>query len=238
MMQNNGYLWGAVLAVLIIIAGVFIFRAHQTSAPSTTASSTSMGTTTVDLGNGETVTLPPGVTLHEEDSTTTASGTVQPPSLTGDIVISATLAPDVQAALRTNEQTLITQLKAAPARIDLWLKLGTYRKIAGDYAGAQVAWQYVVNSGASNIAYIAYGDLGELNLDFLKNYPRAEADYKAAISLSPQSIDYYRELFLMYTTVYKTNTTAAADIVAQGLKANPNNPDLVQMRQQLQTKSN
>jgi len=235
-MQNNGYLWGAALAVLIIIVGVFTFRAYQAAAPSPTASSTSMGTTTVDLGGGNSVTLPPGVTLEQVGSTTASHTAVQPPSLMGAIVISPTLAPDVQAALRVNEQNLITQLKAAPTRLDLWLKLGVYRKMAGDYAGAQVAWQYVVSS-PSNLSYVAYGNLGELNLDFLKNYPKAEADYKAAISLNPQVIDYYRELFLMYTTVYKVGTTAAADIIAQGLKANPNNPDLLQLQQQIQTKS-
>ena len=231
--MKNTYIWGIILAALIIVAGVFIFRAHKVGAPSTTASSTSMGTTTVDLGNGQTVTLPPGYTLHEQDSTSTTANNIPPPSLTGAIVISPSISSDEAAVLRTNEQGLITQLMTSPTRIDWWLQLGTYRKIAGDYAGAQVAWEYVVNSGGSNIAYIAYGNLGELNLDFLKNYPKAEADYKAAINLSPKTIDYYRELFLLYTTVYKTNTSAAADIVAQGLKANPNNPDLLQMQAQL-----
>jgi len=228
-MKNNGYIWGAILAVLIIIAAIFLFRAHSAMTPGSAASSTSMGTTTVDLGNGQTITLPPGATLHEEDSTSTGSVAVQPPSLTGPIVISSTLAPDVQTTLRADETDLITQLKAAPTRIDLWLKLGTYRKIAGDYAGAQVAWQYVV-SGPSNIQYIAYGNLGELNLDFLKNYSKAEADYKAAINLSPQTIDYYRELYYLYGT--ENNPAAQKAILAQGLKANPNNPDLLQLQSQ------
>ena len=230
-MKNNGYVWGAAIAV-VIIGALLLFRANRAAAPSPTASSTNMGTTTVDLGNGQTITLPPGAVYHDLGTTTT-SNNVQPPSLTGPIVIAPSTAADVAAALRTNEQTLIGQLKAAPTRIDLWLKLGTYRKIAGDYAGAQVAWQYVVNSGASNIAYIAYGNLGELNLDFLKNYPKAEADYKAAISLNPNVIDYYRELFYLYGT--EGNPTAQAAILAQGLKANPNNPDLLDL--QKQTKS-
>jgi hypothetical protein len=234
-MQNNGYLWGAILAVFIIIAGVFIFRAHKASAPSLTASSTSMGTTTVDLGNGQTVTLPPGYTLHEEDSTSTATANnVPPPSLAGAIVISSPLDPAQQASLRTNEQTLITQLKAAPTRIDLWLKLGAYRKIAGDYDGAQVAWQYVVNSGPSNIAYIAYGNLGELNLDYIKNYIKAEADYKAAIALNPHVTDYYRELFYLYGT--ENNPTAQAAILTQALKINPGDSGFLALQKQLLTK--
>jgi len=229
-MQKNGYLWGAVIGVLIIVVAGLVIHSHAL-VPSNTASSTpsATGTTTVDLGNGYVATLPPGVKLTEIDSTNTAPTA---PSLTGAIKFSPSVSPDVQAALRTQENTLITQLKANPARLDLWLQLGVDRKIAGDYQGAAEAWNYVA-AFKSNVQYIAYGNLGDLYMNFVKDYPKAEANYKAAIALNPQFIDYYRDLFTLYSSFYKTNTTAAADIVAQGLKANPNNPDLLQLQSQL-----
>jgi tetratricopeptide (TPR) repeat protein len=229
-MQNNRYLWGAVATVLILGSYV-IFHSRQTALQNNTASSTpSIATTTVDLGNGQSVTLPPGVTIETVGTTTaSASSAVKAPSLNGAIKIDAKLASDVQAALRTNEQTLITQLKANPDRLDLWLKLGLYRKMAGDYAGAAEAWNYVANS-QSNISYVAYGNLGNLYADFLKDYPKAEASYKAAIALKPTVIDYYRQLYYLYKGFYKINTSAAGDILRQGLKANPNNPDLLQLQ--------
>jgi hypothetical protein len=236
-MKNNGYIWGAVVAIVIIIAAFFIFHARQVSAPSSTASSTSLGTTTVDLGNGQVVTLPPGATLHESTSTVTGSAAVPPPSLSGTINISSSLPADAQTVLRTQETTLIQQLKAAPTRVDLWLQLGVDRKIGGDYAGAEVAWNYVATAGPSTINYVAYGDLGDLYMNFDVNYSKAEANYLAAVKIAPTVIDYYRDLFTLYRSFYKTNTTAAADIVAQGLKANPNNPDLLQLQKQLQTNS-
>ena len=82
--------------------------------------------------------------------------------------------------------------------------------------------------------YIAYGDLGDLYMNFDVNYPKAEANYKAAIAINPHVIDYYRDLYTLYTSFYKVGTGAAANILAQGLKANPNNPDLLQLQSQIE----
>jgi tetratricopeptide (TPR) repeat protein len=156
---------------------------------------------------------------------------VPPPSLTGPIIISSSSLPaDAQAVLRSDEQTTISQLKAAPTREDLWLQLGVDRKIGGDYAGAEVAWNYVAQTGPTTITYVAYGDLGDLYSSFDVNHPKAEADYKAAIAINPKVIDYYRELFYLYGM--DNNPTAQSAILAQGLKANPTNPDLLQLQKQ------
>lgn len=236
-MKQNGYVWGAVIGALIIIVVAFVIhsRAVAPTASNQNATSTqsSTGTTTVDLGNGRSITLPPGAKLEVIKSGPSAA--VSQPSLAGDIKIDASLSPDVQSVLRTKEEDLISQLKQSPDRADLWLKLGVYRKIAGDYIGAAEAWNFVATN-QSSLSYIAYGNLGDLYMNFLKNYPKAEANYKAAIALQPTFIDYYRDLFTLYTSFYKTNTSAAADIVAQGLTANPNNPDLLQLQKQLKAR--
>ncbi len=230
-MQNNRYILAGVTTA-ILLGGFFIFQSKQSVTSNTASSTPSTATTTVDLGNGQSVTLPPGVTIEQIGTTTApASSTVKPPSLNGAISIDSKLPADVQAALRINEQNLITQLKANSDRLDLWLKLGLYRKMAGDYAGAVEAWKFVANS-QSNISYVAYGNLGGLYADFLKEYPKAEVNYLAAIQLKPDVIDYYRQLYYLYKGFYKINTSAAGDILRQGLKANPNNPDLLQLQQQ------
>lgn len=227
-MKNNGYAWGAIIAVVIIAAAVLVFHIHDAMAPGPNASSTAMGTTTVDLGNGVTATLPPGATLHE--STTTAGTAVQPPSLSGAISISSSLPSDAQTALRIDEQTTIAELKAAPTRVDLWLQLGVDRKIGGDYAGAIQAWQYVAEAAPASLSYVAYGDLGDLYQNFDVNYAKAEADYKAAIAINPNVIQYYTGLYYLYR--YNENNISAANaIVAQGLKANPGNAELEQLSQ-------
>ncbi|HUD02776.1 MAG TPA: tetratricopeptide repeat protein [Candidatus Paceibacterota bacterium] len=233
-MQNKQVFWLIIgIGAAIVLAAVFFFLGpHSALAPSQTATSTgtqTASTTQVYLGNGVTATVPAGTTITTVDTQT------PPPSLTGSISISSTLPADVQTALRTQEQTLITELKAAPTRTDLWLELGVDRKIGGDYAGAIAAWNYVAAAGSNTVNYVADGNLGDLYMNFDVNYPKAEANYKAAIAIKPTVIDYYRDLYTLYTSFYKTGTSAAASIVAQGLKANPNNPDLLQLQAQLGT---
>ena len=229
-MQNKQAFWLAIgIGAAIVLAAAFFFLGpHSAFAPTQTATSTGQtaSTTQVNLGNGVVATVPAGATI------TAVNTQVPPPSLAGAINVSSSLPADAQAALRTQEQTLITELKAAPTRTDLWLELGVDRKIAGDYAGAIAAWNYVAAAGSNAVNYIAYGNLGDLYMNFDVNYPKAEANYKAAIAIKPTVIDYYRSLYTLYTSFYKTGTSAAADIVAQGLKANPNNPDLLQLQAQ------
>ena len=228
MQKNNSFWLGIGILVATILAGGFLFlRPHSALAPtSATSTSSSMGSTT-DLGNGIVATGPSGAKIE------IVNNTVAAPSLNGPVVVSASLSVDAQTVLRQSEANLIASLKKDPTRVDLWLQLGVDRKIAGDYAGAIAAWNYVAEAGPASINYIAYGNLGDLYMNFQVNYPKAEADYKAAIAIKPDVIDYYKSLFTLYTSFYKTNTTAAADIVAQGLKANPNNPDLLRLQAQL-----
>ena len=110
------------------------------------------------------------------------------------------------------------------------MQLRTNRKIGGDYEGARQAWEYVTKAGQEEIRGIAHGNLGDLYMNFLKDYPKAEANYLEAIKINPAFIDYYRTLATLYTHLYKTGTSAAADIIKQGLKANPGNPDLLKLQ--------
>jgi hypothetical protein len=241
-MQNNNSYWlgaGILIAALLVI-GFFFMRpgvegkpSHNTAPTTTTGitgTSTATGTNDVNLGNGVIAHLPPGTHIEQVN---TGSTKVQPPSLVGAINISPTLDPQAQTILRQKEETLITELKAAPTRVDLWLQLGVDRKIGSDYQGAADAWNYVAKVGPASLNYIAYGDLGDLYMNFVKDYPKAETNYKAAIAINPKVIDYYRALSGLYVSFYKTGTGAANAIVAEGLKANPNNPDLLQLQASL-----
>lgn len=155
------------------------------------------------------------------------------PSVDRPVTISAALSAEAAATLRMLMQELLAELKANPDRADLWLQLGVHRKIAGDYAGAIEAWQYVATGAPSSISYIAHSNLGGLYMGELKDYPKAEVNYKAAIALSPKHVAAYLDLASLYRYLYKTNTSAAADIVAEGLANNPNNPDLLALQSSL-----
>lgn len=231
-MQNTYSCLGLGVAIVVLIGGgIFFINKKNGGAAGTVSTTTPASTTNItsDLGNGVSVTGPGKVELIDTS--------VPPPSLTGAISISPSLSADVRAALEAKEQALIVELKKDGARVDLWLSLGVYRKIAGDYTGAITAWNYVAAVGPASINYIAYGNLGDLYMNFQVNYPKAESNYKKAIAIKPTVIEYYRGLYTLYRYDYKVGTSAAADILAQGLKANPNNPDLLQLQQQLQAKA-
>jgi tetratricopeptide (TPR) repeat protein len=112
-----------------------------------------------------------------------------------------------------------------------WLQLGLTRKEAGNYAGAAQAWQEVTKEEPQN--YVAFYDLGDLYQNFEKNYPSAEKNYLTVVQLQPTYIDAYVSLYELYRNEYKVGTSAAADILAEGLKNNPNNAQLLSLQQQL-----
>ncbi len=196
---------------------------------STMPSSLISVSTTTNLGNGISLTTTGSSTVS---IISPQSSNVPVPSLMGAIIISPSLSPEVVAAIRLQEDTLISQLKQSPTRVDLWLQLGVVRKIAGDYRGAIEAWNYVAAVAPSS--YIAFADLGDLYQNFLKNYPLAETNYLEAVKLAPTDIDLYRNLFTFYHYQYKTNTNDALNIINQGLAANPGNAELLQLKSQLQ----
>jgi tetratricopeptide (TPR) repeat protein len=230
-MKNQGYIWGGVIAVILIGGAVLVFHARQASAPSSMASSTSAGTTTaVDLGGGLIAHLPAGTTITEAP-TNSSNNTVKAPSLNQSVTYSADLSSDAVAILKSNIATLSASLKSNPSQSDEWLQLAIYYKTAGDYTLAEQVWLYLTKAAPSNS--VAFADLGDLYNSFIVNYPKAETYYLQAIKLKPDDINTYNNLFLMYRYQYKTNTTAAADLLTQGLKANPNAATLLQLQSQL-----
>jgi tetratricopeptide (TPR) repeat protein len=213
--QRNGLI-GLCIA-LLLVGGFYWISTHQSTVPQN-AVGKPLATSSISL---EGVTGSGDYTVEQVP--------IEPPTL-GAISISKDLPVDVQTILHSKIDAQYTILRKDPTRVDVWLQLGVNRKIGGDFAGAVEAWDYVTAVAPDAIRAVAYGNLGDLYTYFLKDYPRAELNFKQAIALSPQKIDYYRTLYYLYRDVYKTNTTAASDILKQGLAANPGNTDLLQLQ--------
>ena len=177
-------------------------------------------------------------------STTTPTTTLEGVSGTGDYTveftganppalrttsITASLPEEAKTILRAKIEAQYEILRSEPTRVDIWLRLGVNRKIGGDFDGAIEAWNYVAEVAPNGMRATAYGNLGDLYMYFLKDYKKAETNFKKAIAINPNVIEYYRALFYLYRDINK-DKAAVADILAQGLKANPNNPDLLQLQ--------
>ena len=209
----------------VAVGAVFFVRARSHVSNPNTSANAPATTTTTDLGNGLTVTGPAGAHVTIVPDT---GSPVPQPNLDHQVVYSPNVSPEVVAVLKTRIAAAVTILKKDPSRGDQWLELGFDYKTAGDYNAAEAVWLYLTK--VSPNSKVAFQDLGDLYENFLKNYPKAESNYLAALKIDPRNIDIYRDLYMMYKYQYKTNTTAAADILVQGLQANPNNPDLLQLQ--------
>ena len=192
------------------------------------------GTTLPTLGLGGATTTVNGVS--GTGSYTVEPVGAEPPSLDRPIVITAELSAEAKTVLTRLLTEQIDILGKEPTRVDVWLKYGINRKIAGDYEAAIEAWEYVAQVAPKEVSATAHGNLGDLYMYFLKDYAKAEVRYQQAITLNPNIIEYYRSLFYLYKDVYKDNTKAQATLTA-GLKANPNHPDLLRYQTELKTQS-
>lgn len=153
----------------------------------------------------------------------------KPPSLDRPITITADLSDDIKTKLTAIIEQQIAILRKEPTRVDIWLQLGTNRKIAGDFEGAIEAWEYVAQAAPQSMSATALGNLGDLYMYFLKDYAKADTRFNQAISLNPHVLDYYRALFYLYRDIYKDNAKAEA-IRALGIKNNPGTTDLQNLK--------
>ena len=111
------------------------------------------------------------------------------------------------------------------AQLAALIDLGTADKGKDDYAGAEAAWIQATQIAPNN--YVAFANLGDLYMNFLHDYAKADANYQAAIKDAATQPALYGDLFTLYTTTsYKPTATAAEDILKKGIAANPNAVEL------------
>ncbi len=153
------------------------------------------------------------------------------PNYTKPLTFSKDLTPDQRASLGDQFAAIKVVLASSTTDFNAWVALGGVRKAAGDYRGAEEVWLYTANRWPTGS--VAFNNLGDLYMNYLKDYPKAEENYKKVVMLDPQNINAYEALYALYRYSYKTDTSAAADILAQGLTANPHNAYLLSLQSQL-----
>jgi len=217
MQSTRAFLFVGLGVAALLVGGLYYWNARST-AP---LSNESVSTTTA-LGN-----LGIKVDGGDVEIINIENSSVPQPSLERPLIIDPTIPEHIAKQLRINIGILVAELKKENARLNLWIELGNNRKIAGDAEGAKEAWEYVTKVAPSH--FLAYGNLGDLYMHTYKEYPKAELNLKKSIELKPTQIDPYRNLYMLYHYLYKTDTKADEEILSAGLKANPDNPDLLQL---------
>ncbi len=147
------------------------------------------------------------------------------PSLDRTVVYDPELPTDVRKKLSENIATLTGMLRQNGFDFNNWMDLAINYKVAGDYDAAQAIWEYVY--AVVPTSGVAAFNLGNLNYLTNRDYSKAEMYFLEAIKREPTQTAYYLELAEMYRYAYKQEGSAFVDLLQDGLKKVPNDPDLL-----------
>lgn len=150
---------------------------------------------------------------------------IKVPNLSRNVIFTTDISPEIKDIVQKNIARITTSLKEDSVRFGDWLDLGIQYKIAGDYKGAEEAWEYTGFLGPES--YIPWHNLGDLYAHYLKDFPKAEQNFKKSIALKPDYIGGYRALYELYYYSYKEKANLATQILKEGLAKNPKSTDLM-----------
>ena len=213
-MQNTNTRNALVALAIIVLACLGWYFFTHTSTPNL-ADTNATSTTEAASQNATTTSVGSGVTVFGSAATPKA------PSLDRSIPASSLgLSAEARTQTTLNIQATVTKLKANPLSYSDWLYLGLYRQVLTDYVGAKEALEYAAAIAPNEIT--AFENLGALYAVNIKDYAKAEANFKKAIAINSRYVDSYQQLFDLYRYHYKQSTSAAVDILKQGITSNPN----------------
>lgn len=97
-----------------------------------------------------------------------------------------------------------------------WIDIGLYKKVLGDYKGAENAWRNSVSLAAN--PGLAYGNLANLYFYNLKEFDKAEEYYLKAIEITPSAYTYREGLSDLYRYELKDKRSLVEEIMVEGSK--------------------
>lgn len=147
------------------------------------------------------------------------------PNLARPVSAMIPLSSSVEEDAKKNIALLADALRKNPDDYTAWLGLGLFRKVLGDYNGAEEIWLYVTLRWATD--FVAYNNLGNLYHAELRDFPKADEYFLKAASLRPDFIQTYFNLYDLYRYSYKGQETRAPGALLQGLEKNPANLNLM-----------
>ncbi len=206
--------------VIAVVLGVTIYLLTRSAGENPITQMPASGETSM-IETGDATTTSP---------TTSQQLTVNTPSRTEPIVFDSSVPADIRAQLTTSLKATQKQLQANQLNMSAWVNLGTIYKQGGDYRHAEAAWGFVADALPGDST--SHFNLGDLYMNFLKDYPRAEKNFLVVVKTNPQVVDAYVNLFYLYHDFMK-NDTKAKTMLEQGLAANPGNPALLALQTKL-----
>lgn len=224
-LQKKYIMIAAWVVLLIVIILAFVYQ-NKKKVDVTTGTEENASTTIVSLGDGVNVAVPQGYTIEKIPEAAKAST----PSLSRQVVFGVAVDPVVKTTIQTKVAELQASLSKDPKQFNAWIDMGVYHKVAGDYVGAKIYWDYAGKLAPTD--FISFGNLGNMYAYQLKDMVKAEQYYNQAIKNAPTQIYLYFQLAEAFRDVSKDIPKAKA-VVERGLVANPGNTELISLRDSL-----
>lgn len=133
--------------------------------------------------------------------------------------------------VKKNIISLSNELKINSGNFDSWIGLGSYRKTAGDYEGAKLAWEYA--SILRPRFSLSFLNLGNLFGYYLKDLKKAESNFLKAIEVEPAQTYSYVATANFYIEVLNDKNKAIA-IIEKGIVNNPKAEELKTILSEIQ----
>lgn len=147
------------------------------------------------------------------------------PDLERSVHFGVNVAETQQPDLRSKINIVRERLMLDKSRADDWFTLAVLYHGANDFDAARDVWEFLLKVIDAPQSAVLYDNLGKLYKFDLKDFPKSEKYFKESINANPTSLSPYTELFELYRYLYKTNTTAAADILTDAGKKFPSESD-------------
>ena len=209
---------GLLIAACLLGGGVYYWKHTRPAAMPSTAEGAASSTTTYLPGG---IVVSGNATVRESD---TPVSNIPAPEHAAPLTLSSSVSADVVKALNAQYAQIQSILAKDPTNFAAWIDLGIVRKTGGDYTGAAADWTYV--SKIYPTSGVAFDDLGDLYMNFIKDYPQAELVLKQAVALNPHDVSAYENLFALYTSYGYKGASAGVSIMNEAIAANPTSPDL------------
>lgn len=228
-LQKKHIMIGALIVFVVAIVLTFIYQ-NKKKVDVTKDIKENASTTIVSLGDGVNVAVPQGYTIEKVPEKMQTSVPKPIPSLSREVIFAIAVDPAVKTTIQTKVTELQKSLLKDPKQFSAWIDMGIYHKVAGDYEGAKIYWDYAGKLAPTD--FISFGNLGNMYAYQLKDMAKAEQYYNQAIKNGPTQIYLYFQLAEAFRDVSKDIPKAKA-VVERGLVANPGNTELLALRDSL-----
>lgn len=135
------------------------------------------------------------------------------------ITFNSELSPERKQEYTGRMKDAAKQIRANESVYENLLELASYRKLIGDYVGAEEVWMYMTKIYPN--ARQPYEALGNLYHFYTKEFLKAESAMKKAIENEPVYPYSYVNLFELYTLSYTEKKNMAEQTLLNGLANNP-----------------